>query len=267
MRSLSLWILACVVTIASAIYQKRTGPSWPVSGKLNLAGSEIRFKLLRSHDVGDQPVALQAADSNLTAVLHFHRYKTGDSWTEKEMLRHQDSLISSLPHQPPAGKLEYYLTIGKNEQVWRVPPQGYIITRFKGHVPVGVLIPHIIFIFAAMLLSTRTALAVWAGSEKLLSYTRWTVGLLLLGGMILGPFVQKYAFNAFWTGVPYGYDLTDNKTLIAFLAWLMALWAVHKREHHKRWIVAAALITLIIFIIPHSMFGSELDYSKTTIGP
>ena len=49
-----------------------------------------------------------------------------------------------------------------------------------------------------------------------------------LGGMLLGPFVQKYAFGEFWTGWPNGHDLTDNKTLIMWLVWAAALYVVMK---------------------------------------
>ncbi len=84
---------------------------------------------------------------------------------------------------------------------------------------------------------------------------------LLLGGMILGPVVQKYAFGEFWTGFPYGTDLTDNKTLIAFIGWIIALIAVFRSQKPKWYILIAAIIMFIIFIIPHSLLGSELDYS------
>jgi hypothetical protein len=87
-----------------------------------------------------------------------------------------------------------------------------------------------------------------------------TLALLTMGGMILGPFVQKYAFGAFWTGVPFGWDLTDNKTLISFVAWIGAIWAGRKGNKAHGWILAASIITLIIFMIPHSVLGSELNY-------
>jgi hypothetical protein len=48
--------------------------------------------------------------------------------------------------------------------------------------------------------------------------------------MILGPVVQKFAFGEYWTGFPFGTDLTDNKTLIAFIGWIIALVAVFKSE-------------------------------------
>jgi hypothetical protein len=80
----------------------------------------------------------------------------------------------------------------------------------------------------------------------------------MIGGMVLGPVVQKYAFNEWWAGVPFGFDLTDNKTLIAFIAWVLALLMIRKKSAPV-WVVAASLITIIIFSIPHSLYGSQLN--------
>jgi len=91
-------------------------------------------------------------------------------------------------------------------------------------------------------------------------YSRWTLGILIIGGLILGPLVQKYAFGELWTGVPFGWDLTDNKTLIAFLFWTLAVIMNMKKERPFYTIVAAAVL-ILVFSIPHSIFGSELDYS------
>jgi uncharacterized BrkB/YihY/UPF0761 family membrane protein len=84
---------------------------------------------------------------------------------------------------------------------------------------------------------------------------------LILGGLIFGPIVQKFAFGAFWTGIPFGYDLTDNKTLIAFLFWLIPFFYRNKPETFSKFVIIAAIVTLIVFLIPHSLFGSELDYT------
>jgi hypothetical protein len=265
-RKIGLWILAFIITVASAVYQKKTGPTYPLSGRVDLAGTPIEYKLLRSHDVGDQPVTIKVADSNVHAALVYRRYNSVDDWTRKELTQDKDVLQSSLPHQPPAGKLEYFIELRKGEQALRLPANGQVITRFKGFVPLVVLLPHIIFMFAAMFLSTRAALAAMFGSTRLREYALWTVGLLFLGGMIFGPLVQKYAFGAYWTGFPFGYDLTDNKTLIALLAWLVALWATYKRPKSQGWVIAAAIVTMTIFMIPHSLLGSELDYSKIPAG-
>jgi hypothetical protein len=84
--------------------------------------------------------------------------------------------------------------------------------------------------------------------------------------MILGPVVQKYAFGEFWAGWPFGKDLTDNKTLVAFVAWIIAVVRLRKNKEKRGWALAAAIILLAIYLIPHSMFGSELDYSTGDIG-
>ena len=85
---------------------------------------------------------------------------------------------------------------------------------------------------------------------------------MFVGGLLLGPLVQHYAFDAWWTGWPFASDLTDNKTAIMFLAWVIAAVAVRKFPQPKFWVAGAAIVTFIVFLIPHSMFGSELKYEN-----
>ena len=118
------------------------------------------------------------------------------------------------------------------------------------------------FMIVGMLLSTRTGLEALRKGTNIKTYVYLTFAFLFIGGMILGPVVQKYAFDAYWTGFPFGKDLTDNKTLIAMISWVIAIFALLKNKRARGWIFAASLITLIIYLIPHSMMGSELDYSK-----
>ena len=92
--------------------------------------------------------------------------------------------------------------------------------------------------------------------------TIWTLGFLVIGGFILGPIMQKFAFGEFWTGFPFGHDLTDNKTLIAIVGWLIALYMYSKSKSPKKWALFGSFLLLIIYLIPHSVMGSELDYNK-----
>jgi hypothetical protein len=39
--------------------------------------------------------------------------------------------------------------------------------------------------------------------------------------------------------------------------------ALGRAKNPRRWMVGAALVTFAVFLIPHSVLGSELDYSKT----
>jgi hypothetical protein len=150
----------------------------------------------------------------------------------------------------------------KDGKMIDAPKDRAVVIRFKDDVPIWLLIPHVIFMFAAMLLSTRTGLEYFSKEPDFGKLTSWTIGILLIGGFILGPLVQQYAFGALWTGFPFGYDLTDNKTLIAAIVWLFAWYKVKKSPNPKIWVLIAAVVMLIVFLIPHSVLGSELDYSK-----
>ncbi len=261
-----LWAVALLVTLAAARYQKVTGPTYPVQGEVIVDSTHVTYTFLRSHGgAGDQPVELTIPDTSVTGVLRYRHYPTHEKWTEIPLKRQGHKLVASLPHQPPAGKLEYRILLNSKQGQVSVPPDEAVVTRFKGAVPAGVLIPHIFFMFLAMLFSTRAGLEALVnpkGNIRVLTF--WTIGLLFLGGLILGPIVQKFAFGAFWTGVPFGWDLTDNKTLIAFLAWLLALLFVLKKGAQARWwVLFASLVLIAVFLIPHSMHGSQLKYDET----
>ena len=91
------------------------------------------------------------------------------------------------------------------------------------------------------------------------------------GGMILGPIVQKFAFGEYWTGFPFGGDLTDNKMLIMWVSWLIAVGAIGTREKKnekvsRTLVLCAALVMTVVYLIPHSMRGSELNYTKVDQG-
>jgi hypothetical protein len=49
MRSSLLWALAFVLMLAAAAWQRRTGPSYPVRGRLPTAVGAMGYELPRSH--------------------------------------------------------------------------------------------------------------------------------------------------------------------------------------------------------------------------
>ena len=79
--------------------------------------------------------------------------------------------------------------------------------------------------------------------------------------MVLGPIVQKYAFGEYWAGVPFAWDLTDNKTLIAFIFWVLA-WVMNRKSEKPVYTIVASIVMIIVYSIPHSMFGSQLDHES-----
>lgn len=260
-KKLLMWMLALLITLTSAVYQRKTGPTYPLEGKAQLGDLSIKYTFERSHaGAGDQSVVLKVPDTEVTAQLVWRRFKTNDNWSRLPMVRQDSALTAALPHQPPAGKLEYHLEVFRGGQQVLLPATENVVIRFRGDVPAWALAPHILFMFAAMLFSTLTGVQALSKKTPLMGRIWTTIVLLLLGGFIFGPIVQKFAFGEYWTGFPFGTDLTDSKTLIALVAWAVALLIIRRRN--ARWApVLAALVTLLVFMIPHSLRGSELDYS------
>lgn len=261
-KNRGLWVAAILITLALVIYQRSTGPTYPLKGDVEIAGETISFKLLRTFVIeNNAPVDIKVENKEVTGVFTYKRYKSHDEWQSVEMKREGDLLKAEIPHQPSAGKVEYKVELihnGKTVQLSEEP----VVLRYKGAVPRPVLIPHIFFMFFSMLFGLRAGLEALFGGDDNKYYVGVVLFTLTLGGLILGPIVQKYAFDAYWTGWPFGTDLTDNKTAFIFIFWLIAWFMVRKNAMHRVMVFVATLFMIGVYIIPHSAFGSELDHTK-----
>lgn len=264
-KNILFWFLAFMIMVGAAIYQRVTGPTHPYRGKVEISSQEtLKYKLLRSHNTDvAAPVDLVVPDKNIIGKVVYKRYKSYDEWHIEDMTRDGDKLKAVLPQLPAAGKMMYYVKLGTDENNLTPTPKEPIILRYKDPVPDWVLIPHIIFMFVAMVFSVRGGIEGLINGNKIYFYTIWTTVLFFIGGFVFGPIVQKYAFGAYWTGFPFGHDLTDNKVLFSIVFWIFALWRIPKDPKNGRWWVVLASISLLaIYMIPHSMLGSELDFRE-----
>ena len=261
-RSKGLWTLAVILTVFALVWQRTTGPTYPVRGRVTLGGQRLALRLARSHTVGaDQPVLVVAADTAVTGSVQWKRYPSADAWDTLPLVRHGDTLLAALPRQPAAGKLAYQLRLARGGEREVFPAQP-AITRFKGAISAGVIIPHLLCLFGGLLLLMRAGIGALAREPKYPGWARVGTALFVVGGFVFGPWMQHQAFGEWWAGVPYGWDLTDNKTLIALVAWLFALWKLRGGREARGPVIAAALITLAVFLVPHSLFGSQIDWTK-----
>ena len=279
MKNFLIWLAAILITLTAAVYQRMTGPTYPRRDTVEVNGVAYKIKLVRSLGLDERPVVrLAVYDTTVTAKLFYKRFRTGGEYTETEFryrvipvssfimnkvfgMYEVKSFFASVPQQPPAGKLQYYIEITDKSGTKTICRDNPVVVRFKGAVPSWILTPHIILMFLAMLLSTLAGIMAAAGHRLFRRYAVWTLALLTAGGMVLGPLVQYYAFGDLWTGVPFGWDLTDNKTLIAFLFWILAV-VMNRKKERPLYTILASVILLLVYSIPHSMLGSELDYES-----
>jgi len=259
-----LWIVSVVFTVGIAIYQRITGPTYPKAYNIEVNGQKFKIKLLRSaENLSDCEILLPIKDSNIKGFLYWKRYKTNDTFTVVQMQHKQNGLVAYLPKQPAAGKLEYFIKLYYNDKTLKFMNENVVI-RFKGVVPNIVLLPHILFMFISLLFSVRAGLSYFVKEDNRSQfYVFLTLVTLFIGGFILGPLMQKYAFGEYWTGFPYGIDLTDNKTLLTFLVWGIVYYLGKKiKNKAKKYALIGLVVMVIMYLIPHSTLGSELDYSK-----
>ena len=154
----------------------------------NLNGNSYKMKLPRSGVRHDEIVTLKGVPSNTQAQIHYRRYPSANDYTTEDFQWKNGEWQATLPVQPVAGKLQYYITVGGKDYLAEEP----LLIRFRNDVPAGILVPHILLMFAAMLFAVYTFLLVISGK----AYGRWlkiTVATLFVGGFIRQPMFQEHA--------------------------------------------------------------------------
>lgn len=259
-----IWAGAVIVTLLLAFFQRATGPTHPAHVRFRLEGGTFAARLPRSHGgPGGLAIELPVGGRGVSGLVRWRRFPGGGAWQSVPLHAGARGLEAELPHQPPAGKIEYHVVLrARGGRSVVIPGRRSVVARFKGAVPPAVLLPHILCMFLSMLFATRAAFAVFWEHRVVRSSVLAAAAFLVVGGLILGPFVQRFAFGAYWTGWPYGTDLTDNKTLIAFLGWLPATLLALRRRQRAGWVAGGWLVMMAVFLIPHSLHGSQIDWSS-----
>jgi hypothetical protein len=262
------WIAATILMLAAVVFQRQTGPTYPLKVNFLIDTVQVKLKLPRSYEVGKSlQIELPSLPWEWSARLHYRPYPTDMSYLEVSFWPDSDVFVTQIPEvNQKAAKLEYFIKLENftTNEVITIPSEEPIIIRYKGAVPAWALIPHVLLMFLAMIFSNLAGFLALFKHERYKFWGVVTILFILVGGLIFGPIVQKFAFDHYWTGFPFGSDLTDNKTLIMFVVWGIALVANLKKP--MPWVtVIASLVTIVVYCIPHSMRGSEFDYESGEI--
>lgn len=262
-RSFWLWVVAVAITAFFGHWQRTTGPTYPISGQVTLGGERIAYVIERSHHgPGEHLVAIRNAPADLAGTLEYMPYRTLSAWTAVPMRLVEKDLTATLPHLEPGQKFWYRVRLARGGESALLPADRPAAIRYVGEVPPYILVPHIAFMFLGLLFAIRALLGLLDRPPNLKPFAFMAFAAAFIGGIVIGPFVTHYAFGPWWTGFPFGNDITDNKTLIAVLGWAVALWAVLRRRNEKAWVVFAAVLMLAVFAIPHSWTSGEPPYAQ-----
>ena len=100
-----LWIFAVVITLGSVVYQRMTGPSYPVRVSQTLPTGEIvKAKFLTTYEsVSDAPVRVVVTNHDYSGRLEWRRINSHDNLYIIHLSRIGDTLTAALPMHPPPG--------------------------------------------------------------------------------------------------------------------------------------------------------------------
>jgi len=192
-----------------------------------------------------------------------------------------DLFVASIPSQKKGTKVWYYVeaqTQIEQRKVAVTLPAGNspgfrpILLKFEGDVPSTVIFSHVFCNFAGIFFSvlalfSAVDLARGKGTlKKSVALSLVTFIFLFMGFVPLGVALNYFAFGALWEAFPFGTDITDNKSQIALLSWLVTLFlvkgAILGKESFKNLIsvktystlvIISFVITLAMYLIPHSL--------------
>jgi hypothetical protein len=181
---------------------------------------------------------------------------------------------ANLPALEKGARVFYALDIHRDgASVARIPEdeQSFLLVKYKGTASNAVLVLHVLFMFGAfffMVQALWSAVGILRGSEGkggAVNSARWVLICSFIGGWPLGFVLNYQAFGVFWEGYPFGYDITDNKTQVMFLFWLVSLLLVRgsflgRGEGADRLgargfaiaVIVSFFVSLLLFIVPHS---------------
>lgn len=262
-----LWIISLLLTVAIVYYQSATGPGKPVKVEKEFENQRFSFKLPCASDkADDEIIAIEVPVGSLTntftGIIKYKSLNSNDFWVSDTMHWEEGRrIVAIIPHQQPSEKIMYELYFLKENNLVKMTEYPVVLT-FRGKVPGYIFLPYLLLIFLGILFSTRTGFEALFDGTKTYRYSFLTLVLLFIGGGILGVFVQKYAFNTYWIGWPFGHDLSNTKIFVSLVFWFVTFFKLARDKNKKWWPVIAAVMLLLVFLIPHSILGSEIDYTQ-----
>jgi hypothetical protein len=233
--------------------------------------------------VGEGEVQIPVKVIGANEVKLFYKIEEGEfqsvDMTPKE--GESDVFVASIPHHKKGTKAWYYIEARKQiddtKLTVSLPDRNStnfdpILLKFEGVVPPYIIFSHVFSNFAAVFFSV---LAVGKAVDlkkrkstlkKSVVFSLLTFIFLFLGFFILGCALNYFAFGVRWEAFPFGHDVTDNKSQIILLFWLVTLFLVKgtifgrdpsknlvSEKTYSTMVIISFVVTVIMYLIPHSI--------------
>jgi hypothetical protein len=210
-------------------------------------------------------------NTSIEAIL-FYKKKSDTKFLSLSLYKipASNNYIGEIPTLPKGERYFYYIELkDKLGNIKKIPqnapekPLFYI--TYEGKPNKHLLTLHILLVIASLIILVHAfywALNIILIKEnsglflKLKKSIKFGSLSFFIGAIILGYAVAKQAFGKGWNGLPLGDDITDNKSLLTLLYWGALYFASFriKERTTAMLIIIGTILTLIIYLIPHSYF-------------
>jgi hypothetical protein len=192
-----------------------------------------------------------------------------------------DVFVTFIPYHKKGTQAWYYIEaqkqIGDTKLAVSLPDKNSpnfkpILLKFEGDVTPYIIVSHVFCNFAAIFFSV---LAIFSAVDlkrgkstlkKSVLFSLLTFIFLFSGFFILGCALNYFAFGVMWEAFPFGTDVTDNKSQIVLLFWLVTLFLVKgtilgknpsknlvSEKTYSTMVIISFVVTVAMYLIPHSI--------------
>jgi len=216
--------------------------------------------------------AVSEAGDSLTVKVHY--YRGGEFHTLKmQRLMGTNYYGVEIPGDKLGQRNYYYIEALSSSGSRVVLPKSadasfdseydYFKIRYEGQATFILLLLHIVLMMAALLLLIHALYYalnyLYTGEREEAIVRSVNLGTLIffITGFPIGWIIEKQVLGNYWEGIPFGWDITDSKTLIILVLWLVFIilkWRGKISSRlYARWVIISTIITIGLFLLPHSI--------------
>jgi len=265
------YLIALILTVVLLVVARTMSTRHDETFKAESSGVTLAHETV-TEDFGQGPkLEISSSETAKVRAIVLYSETAGGPYQSLEMESRQGGFTATLPVMEKGKKWFYHIEVYKdNIKLATFPPERDQFIKFKGHISSIILIPHILLMFGTIffgLMAVFTSIDVARGkgdARRSVIFLLLTFTCAFIGGIPLGIAVSQQTFGGSgWGGWPLGDDVTDTKTEVLLLFWLVTILLSMRALSGRKMaiphgaysflVILSFVVTFVTFLIPHSL--------------